>query len=165
MNQQPSRLLGYLPSIYADDPFLGNFLRIFEDTWEPLERQLDQLHTFFNPRLAPPEFLPWLGSWVDLVLDENWPISRRRELIRQAADLYRRRGTPGGLRDYLRIYVGIEPQIVEGDLRAYPHHFSVIFRMTATDQARIDEQRIRQIIDEEKPVHTVYTLIMEKIDG
>ena len=68
-----SRLLTYLPSLYADDPFLGQFLMIFDSLWQPMERQLNQLYAYFDPRLTPSEFLPWLSTWVDLVLDENWP--------------------------------------------------------------------------------------------
>ena len=155
-----SRLLAYLPSIYADDPFLGQFLQIFEDIWAPLNRQLDQLHAYFDPRLTPREFLSWLSSWVDLTLDENWPEPRRRELIRRAADLYRRRGTVGALRDYLTIYMGAQPQIVEDGADGNPFHFTVLFRVG--DPTAIDQDRIRRIVEEEKPAHTTYTLTVEK---
>ncbi len=160
VTNETSQLLKYLPSIYGDDPFLYGFLRLFETIWAPLERQIDQLYAYCNPRLTPAEFLPWLGTWVDLVLDENWPEARRRELIRHAAELYRRRGTAGALRDYLAIYTGVAPEIVEDGAEGDPFHFSVIFRVA--DPAAIDQDRIRRIIEEEKPAHTSYTLLMEK---
>src|SRR5512135_3088772 len=81
--EESSRLLRYLPGIFSDDPFLDGFLRIFESIWDPLDRQIDQLYAYFDPRLTPADFLPWLGTWVDLVLDENWPETRRRTLIRR----------------------------------------------------------------------------------
>ncbi len=160
---EPSRLLAYLPGIYAEDPFLGAFLNIFDAIWQPLERQLGQVHAYVSPQLAPPEFLSWLGSWLDLVLDENWPEARRRTLIRHAADLYQRRGTAGALRDYLAIYLGTPPEIREDGGDAQPFHFSVIVRLAA--DAVVDEERLRRIIEEEKPAHTTYTLHLERESG
>jgi phage tail-like protein len=154
------RLLNYLPTIYSDQPFLDGFLRIFESIWAPLERQIDQIHNYFDPRLTPAEFLPWLGTWVDLILDENWPEERRRALIQHAADLYRRRGTAGALRDYLTIYTGVQPEIIEDGEGGIPFHFSVIYRLNNPDS--MDQDRVRRIIEEEKPAHTTYTLRLEK---
>ena len=155
-----SRLLNYLPSIYGEEPFLGQFLMIFDSLWLPLERQIDQLYAYFDPRLTPKEFLTWLSTWVDLVLDENWPEDRRRALIHAAASLYRRRGTAGALRDYLHIYLGVEPQILEAGPESNPFSFTVIFRVP--NPATIDQDRIRRIIEEEKPAHTTYTLRVDK---
>ncbi len=157
------RLLNYLPSIYADDLFLDGFLRIFESMWAPLERQIDQLYCYFDPRMTTADLLPWLGTWVDLVLDENWPEARRRTLVARAADLYRRRGTRGALRDYLAIYTGVEPEVVEDGDDQNPFHFSVVLR--TPDPSAIDEDRVRRIIDEEKPAHTTYTLQIKELQG
>jgi len=155
-----SFLLKYLPNAYADDAFMGRFLRIFETVWAPLDRQIDQIYAYFDPQLTPAEFLPWLGTWVDLVLDENWPEERRRDLIQNAADLYRRRGTAGALRDYLAIYLGVTPQIVEDGPQGNPYHFTVLIKLESPDS--LDQERVRRIIEEEKPAHTVYTLTLEK---
>jgi phage tail-like protein len=103
----------YLPAIYEDDELMGRFLMLFESFWAPIEKQIDSLPCYFDPRLTPPEFLPWLASWIDLVLDEQWPEERRRELLRSAVSLYRKRGTPGGLEDYLEIYTGTRPEVIE----------------------------------------------------
>lgn len=157
---EPSRLLRYLPGIYADDPFLDGFLRIFETIWAPLERQLDQIDAYFVPAIAPPDFLPWLGTWLDLVLDENWPEARRRVLIRRACELYERRGTARGLRDYLTIFLGVAPEIVEDGGDAEPFRFTVIARVD--DPSSVDFDRLRRIIDEEKPAHASYALRVEK---
>jgi phage tail-like protein len=160
---EPSRLLAYLPGIFSDDPFLSGYLNIFDAIWKPLERQIDQVHAYVDPRLAPPEFLTWLGTWLDLVLDENWPEARRRTLIRRAADLYLRRGTAGALRDYLAIFLGTPPEISEDGGDANPFHFTVIVRLDAG--SIVDEDRLRRIIEEEKPAHTTYTLRLETRDA
>jgi len=157
---EPGQWLRYLPGLYHDDEFVGGLLQLFESIWAPLDRQIDQIHSYFDPRLAPPAYLPWLATWVDLVLDENWPTARRRQLIRNAADLYLRRGTVGGLRDYLTIYAGAVPEIADG---GEPFHFSVTFRLPVPDA--LDQDRVRRIIDEAKPAHTTYTLRVEKADA
>jgi phage tail-like protein len=157
---ETSVLLKYLPGIYSDDPFMGGFLKIFETIWAPLDRQIDELYAYFDPQLTPVECLPWLGTWVDLVLDENWPEARRRSLIQNAADLYRRRGTAGSLHDYLAIYLGITPQIVEDGPEGNPYHFTVILKVGNPDD--VDQACVRRIIEEEKPAHTIYTLTLEK---
>ncbi len=155
-----SRLLDYLPGIYADDPFIDGLLRIVESFWSPLDRQIDQLHAYFDPRLTPAELLPWLGTWVDLVLDENLSIPRRRALIRHAADLYRRRGTADALRDFLAICTGVVPEIAENSRTDQPFHFTVTLRVPNPET--VDRGRVARIIDEEKPAHTTYTLLVEK---
>ncbi|MHB9034527.1 MAG: phage tail protein [Anaerolineae bacterium] len=156
-----SRLLQYLPVIYADYPFVANLMHIFEDIWGPLERQVDHLYAYFDPLLTPKDFLPWLGRWVDVALDENWPESKQRELILQAADLYRRGGTPAGLRDYLHIYLGVEPEIIEDGTDENPYHFTVVVRVP--DPQTIDVDRLQRMINDEKPAHTDYTLRLEAI--
>jgi signal peptidase I len=40
---------------------------------DPLDLQIDVLYAYFDSHLTPTEILPWLGAWVDLVLDESWP--------------------------------------------------------------------------------------------
>jgi phage tail-like protein len=105
--------LQYLPAVYEDDALMGRFLMLFESFWAPIERQIDSLPFYFDPSMTPPEFLPWLASWIDLVLDEQWPEARRRQLLRSAVPLYRKRGTQKGLAAYLEIYAGTTPEVVE----------------------------------------------------
>ncbi|MBN1140142.1 MAG: hypothetical protein JXM73_26465 [Anaerolineae bacterium] len=112
-----SEYLRYLPAIYREDDLMGRFLMLFDSFWKPLERQIDDLWLYFDPRLTPPEFLPWLASWLSLVLDESWPEEKQRQLIRSAIFLCRKRGTKQGLEEYLTIYTGVRPHIVEH--RAY----------------------------------------------
>jgi phage tail-like protein len=158
----PNGLLKYLPDIYseADEAgalFMDGFLRVLDSIWAPLERQISQLYAYFDPALTPTEFLPWLGTWVDLVLDENWHESRRRVLIQRAAELYRRRGTANALRDYLEVYTGMKPEIEEDE--TMPFHFTV--RFTTPLDSSVSQERIQRIIEQEKPAHTTYSLVLE----
>lgn len=164
MGEKEDSYLGYLPAIYREDDFLGRFLKVFQDILSPVESALDNLHYYFDPLMAPEEFLAWLASWIDLALDENWPIGKRRQLIRAGAELYRWRGTKRGLREYLRIYTGVEPEIVEhfAGSEKGPYHFEVVLLLK--DPAALDERRVRQVITAEKPAHTTYELVIEKVD-
>jgi phage tail-like protein len=159
----PNRLLNYLPDMYSESDdsgalFIDGFLHVLDSIWAPLERQINVLYAYCDPALTPGEFLPWLGTWVDLVLDENWPESRRRILIQRAAELYRRRGTANALRDYLEIYTGARPDIFDNQNK--PFYFTV--RFNAPLDASVTVERIHRIIEQEKPAHTNYSLIVEQ---
>jgi len=102
--------LRYLPPAYREDPvsaaFLDRFLSLFETIFDGLDQQIDQLFRYFDPRLAPKEFLPWLASWVNLSLDDDLPEDRVRRFIQRSASLYNRKGTPEALVEFLEIYTG-----------------------------------------------------------
>jgi phage tail-like protein len=170
-----SSYLQYLPAPFHGDPFVGRFLLIFESILSPIERTIDNVATYFDPRLTPPELLPWLASWVGLELDENWPIAQQRQLVLWATRLYRWRGTRRALREHLRLYTGRTPLIVEnfdgmrvgqdaalgvnstlGAGGARPHWIKVT--VLSERPAELDERIVRQIIELEKPAHVGYTL-------
>lgn len=184
------RYLKHLPAIYDDDDLMGRFLMLFESFWAPIEQQIDTLPLYFDPRMTPPELLPWLASWIDLVLDERWPEHRRRLLLRSAASLYRKRGTRQGLEEYLEIYTGERAKIIEHRAHDFrlgpearlgpavalgmtnvPHTFSVILPLRPISSAADEEERARRelerrrkieaIIEAEKPAHTAYDLRLE----
>ena len=108
-----SSYLEYLPALYQDDEFMGQFLLIFESVLKPIENTVGNLAWYFDPLMIPEPLLPWLACWVDLALDPTWPIERRRDLVKSAAELYRWRGTRRGLTEYLRIYTASMPEISE----------------------------------------------------
>ncbi len=109
--------LRYLPVVYREDPvsaaFLERFLSMFETSFDSMEQEIDQLFKYFDPELTPKEFLPWLASWINLSLDDEVPEERVRTFIRRAAGLYRRKGTPGALVEFLEIYTGKSVQLTE----------------------------------------------------
>jgi phage tail-like protein len=114
----------FLPPFYEDadrprdsggegDGILNGLLQIFETTLTPIDRMIEHIPHYFDPGVAPQAMLPWLAFWVDVMLNQNWPVEQRRALISRAAELYRWRGTRKGMRDYIQIYTTIEPIIVE----------------------------------------------------
>ena len=108
-----SSYLEYLPGLYRDDDFMGQFLLIFESIFNPIENTVDNIPLYFDPRMTPEPMLSWLASWLNLTLDPTWPVEKRRQLVKSASELYRWRGTKRGLTEYLKIYTGNVPEISE----------------------------------------------------
>jgi phage tail-like protein len=116
-----SKYLQYLPAIFqailpVDGTYLrlGEFLVPFEENIAALETVLASEDQFFTPAYAPAaDFLPWLATWVALVLDEEWDEDKRRHLLSEAMELYRWRGTVRGMKRYLEIYIGLHPDDIE----------------------------------------------------
>jgi phage tail-like protein len=151
------RLLGFLPDIYHTD-FMSRFLALFESILMPIEWNIGNFDIFLMPSAAPQEFLPWLAGWLDLRIGSGWDESKQRRLLSKAHKLYARRGTPGALKQVLYIYLGEEgdePVIVDQAKDLEPFTFKVILPVKAGE---INEEAVRQIIDEFKPVYTTYTL-------
>ncbi|MEO6398892.1 MAG: phage tail protein [Tepidiformaceae bacterium] len=162
-----SSYLHYLPGIYHNNHFLGRFLLIFESILGPLDRTVENMHHYFDPFVTPPEAVDWLGTWVGLALDERWPEDRRRELIAEAVNLYQWRGTKRGLSEFLRLYTGVVPEIIEPTLReianARGRAYRFTVRITIPAGSRISRSLIETIIDAEKPAFAACTL--ELIEG
>ena len=105
--------LKYLPEIYDSDDFTSRFLMLFESFWKPIDQQINQLEYYFDPDLTPPDFVPWLASWLGLSVDTSLPLSRVRSLLKNAMMLYQYRGTSQALKSYLEIYTDGEVDIIE----------------------------------------------------
>jgi phage tail-like protein len=131
--RSPSRLLDDLPTIYQDDPFMGQFLLAFEkillgigDTTlypkakdsvkfpaQGLEESIAGLSTYFDLKEAPAEFLPWLASWTAFSLRADLDEVLQRKFIANITKYYRLRGTKANLQELLSLFVRGEPTIEE----------------------------------------------------
>jgi phage tail-like protein len=109
--------LRYLPAVYQQDKvsreLLERFLSTFETIFSGLEATIERIPEVFDPDLTPGEFLDWLAQWLDVVIEEDWPVDVKRRLIQRASQLYERKGTPGGLADFIEVVTGTRPIIRE----------------------------------------------------
>jgi hypothetical protein len=153
--------------------------------FDSVERNLIDGWRFYDPHVAPPDFLDWLARWTAFTADLDWPETEKRSLIKRAVDLYRIRGTKRGLSLFLKLFTGHEPDIdentwpfkgfrVEGegaetgarvglDSVVLPPvdlaHCFVVTMPIKFDEVTTDTViRIHQIIQMEKPAHTHYYL-------
>ncbi|TYB89931.1 phage tail protein [Oceaniovalibus sp. ACAM 378] len=118
-------LARHLPTALAPDPashdFLERFMDLFGEIRSGYTEILDDIAGLFDPCATPTapkgaagrDFLDWLGGWLGLTLERNWPVEARRRLVREAARLYRMRGTPEGVKRHVELYTGIQPQLIE----------------------------------------------------
>jgi phage tail-like protein len=175
----------WLPSIYqrADingRNFYRDFLWIVQHLFGSVEETLDVIHHYFDPYEAPEHFLPWLASWSAMVLEEDWPLAKKRRLIRKAIELYRIRGTVKGIKLFISLFTGHEPDIKENqwpfrgwrigetseigtDSVVLPpvnlaHTFIVEMPVSYKDVSPESVIRIHEIIQMEKPANTQYYL-------
>lgn len=170
----------YRTSVYEGHTHVRDFLWIVRHIFDSVSEKVDNIPSLFRPYDTPSDFLPWLASWVGFVLDEDWPEEKKRYLLRRAVDYYRIRGTVKGLKLFLSIFVGVEPEIVENawpfngfqiDVHSTMDVDSVIFPVVnrahcfivdlPIEPEELSEQtivKIHEIIRSEKPAHTMYYL-------
>lgn len=161
MPERASRWLQYLPPIYAEPAsaggeFLGRFLLVFEDLLGPVEQLISHFALYLDPYTAPASFLPVLDDWLGNLVEERWSEATKRELLKQAFELYRARGTRAGLVRHIEICTGLTPEIVEN--AEEPHHFVVIIH---TGGKELDARMIERIIERNRPAHTSYSLVID----
>ena len=187
----------HLPAIYRRSDAVGrNLVRdlcfVFEHMFDSIEKNLTDGWRFYDPHVAPMEFLDWLSGWTAFTLDLDWPEAQKRALVKRAVDLYRIRGTKRGLTLFLKLFTGHEPEIKENE---WPFKGFRVEGEGAEEGARIAldsvvlppvdlahcfvvkmpirfEQvtpemiiRIHQIIQLEKPAHTHYYLQFAEEQG
>ncbi len=183
--------INYLPEIYRQDDLMVRFLMLFESFWKPIDRQIRQVSSYFDPDLTPEQFLPWLASWVGAYWDETVPEERRREMLRRAASLYQRRGTRGALQDFLQIFSDDDVRIIERpatnlvlgssthlsyktalgtdnspdtfsvEMRIQPDRFKLPENLNNKQVKEMMHKKILSIIDAQKPAHTVCKLNLQ----
>jgi phage tail-like protein len=177
--------LEFLPAIYRRSDAAGrNVVRdlcfVFEHMFDSIDDKLIDGHRFYDPHIAPTDFLHWLANWTAFSIDLDWPEDKKRALIKRAVDLYRIRGTKRGLILFLKLFTGYEPEIeentwpfkgfrVESEARIgldsvvlppvdLAHCFVVTMPVKFESVTPELVIRIHQIIASEKPAHTHYYL-------
>ena len=157
-----------LPALLQDDEFCMRLAEAFDDSTAPVFASLDCFTSYLDVDLSPEDFLDWLGGWVGVDVDQNWPVDRRRMLIRRAVELYRMRGTAGGLAAHLELYSGTAPEIHEnggcmwsqtadtplpGSADPY-----LSIHLTVPDATTVSRATVERIISSSRPAHLAYTM-------
>ncbi|NJM90880.1 MAG: PASTA domain-containing protein [Myxococcales bacterium] len=177
--------LEHLPAIYRRSDAIGrNIVRdicfIFEHMFGSIDELLLDGFRFYDPHVAPVEFLDWLAGWTAFGTELDWPLEKKRALIKRSVDLYRLRGTRRGLTLFLKLFTNHEPDILENtwpfkgfrvdtDARIgldsvilppmeLAHCFIVTMPMKFEDVTADTVILIHRIIQSEKPAHTHYYL-------
>jgi phage tail-like protein len=163
--RSPRPLGEALPGLYQDDDFTMRFVEAFDDAYAPVLCALDNLDAYFDPPIAPPDFIDWLASWVGLVVDERWSIERRRSLVSRAVEFYRWRGTARALAELVELFAGVVPEVDDsGAMSASTRPKSglpgaaaprLTVRVRLPSSTVIDEKRLHALVDSARPAHVV----------
>jgi len=167
-----------LPAVFQeDDPaihgpgrngFLQRLTSGLDQVLAPVFSTLDNLAAYFDPTVAPEDFLAWLAEWVGLPLDQNWPVPRQRQLVATAVDLHGSRGTLRGLRDHVALFTGCEVEVSDttdgvapgttekgGPAARVP---SIRVVVTVPAGGAVDRERLERVVTAAKPAHVLHEI-------
>ena len=161
-------IVASLPALYQEDDLTRRLTEALDEVLAPAISTVDNLSAYLDPALTPDDFLEWLGGWVAALLDETWPIERRRAFVAQAADLHRRRGTLAGLADHVRVFTDGEVEVREnggaswsatsgGALPGEPAR-SLHVRVAVRKASDVDAARLDALVAAAKPAHLGHTV-------
>lgn len=111
--RRKDRIEARLPDQPQDSGFLRRWLALFHAELGGLEQKLDELPRRFNAATVPAEDLPWLASWLAFDPPPGVDTETLRKLLQRVIELYRRRGTLFGVREFVELYSGVKPRIIE----------------------------------------------------
>ncbi len=142
------------------------FIGALETLLDPIVAVLDALPAHFSADHAPRDVLDLLSSWLGIDLDESQTPAQRRAMVRQAAELGRRRGTRAGLELALSLAFPKLPLRVEdlGGVRTAPPKEGIeappATFIVYCDKPIAEEVQagVARCIEQYKPVGTTYRL-------
>jgi phage tail-like protein len=161
-----SLYLNFIPELYRDVDFIGRFLKIFEETFEPTVQILDHLWAYLNPLTSPKSLLPFLAHWVGWKEIEDLPANfslteeKQRELIHRAIQLYAWRGTKKGLRLYLHYYTGLPLDEDLPEDRKHIYIQEVFEQGFIIGSAKLGDH---PVIGSQQPYHFIVNLTFDQI--
>jgi phage tail-like protein len=156
-----------LPAVYREDDFGMRFVGALETVLDPIVSVLDNLPAHFDADLAPLDVVDALAVWLGLEPEESWSEELRRELLRRAGELTRRRGTRAGVELALKIAFPTLPLRVDDggsvtwDVRAdQPPADRAPGFVVYCDQPITEPEQaaVARMIERVKPVHVPYRL-------
>lgn len=169
----PVPIGGLLPAVYQDlDPQIMLLTEAFDEVIAPVWLVLDSLSAYFDPELAPLDFVLMLAEWVGLPVDQNWRDDQIRRLVATAVELHRWRGTRRGVAALVRAYTGVEPVVEDSggaiwsDAPDAPAPGtgspSVLVRINLPAGHDEDIVRLTRLVAESVPAHVPVTVEVDR---
>lgn len=164
-----------LPEVIQRTLYPGSPLAAILDVMEAMhardEEILDHIQRYFSPYLAPAEWIPSLALWLDLghtlaasgdagVGEPASGMGHLRNVLANAADLAKWRGTAYGLQRMLEMATGtpgfvIDEQIRDASGAVRPFHI----RITIPEAAAAHWEQVRRIVEAERPAYVTYEIV------
>ncbi|MEE1927541.1 phage tail protein [Streptomyces sp. TRM 70351] len=159
-----------LPGPFAEDAFAQRFVSAFDAVLAPALAVLDCLDAYWDPELAPDDFLAWLAGWVaaGAGADPGRPLPARRRAVARATELHRMRGTARGLADLVRESFGVAAEVTDsggaawsaapgGELPGTAEPW-VRVRVRTDDPDALPRHRLELLVEANRPAHVPCTV-------
>jgi phage tail-like protein len=157
-----------LPAVFQEDEFTQRFLIGFDDALAPVLATLNDLPAYFDPALAPEDFVAWLAGWVGVTLDDAWTEHSRRAVVSEAIALHRRRGTAAGIAGAVSLAVDGDVEIVDSGGSAWSRipgaalpgepTATVHVKVSVDDPVELSLERLAALVAAVKPAHVAHTV-------
>lgn len=125
--QTPFPLIQAVPPMLAQDSFIQRMLPAFDEVLAPIISTLDCLDSYFDPAIAPEDFLHYLSTWVTSNAGNEFSIPGLRHGVATAVAMSGWRGTSSSLSERFFLYDLESIELQEGG--------GVTVSTTATDPA------------------------------
>lgn len=117
------------------------------------------IRSLWNPNTCPENLLPWL-AWATSVdeWDANWTTATKRNVIKNSAEIHRKKGTVAAVRALLNSF-GISLKLTEwwqSTPKGDPHTFTIALGWLQTSASVQDS--ITKAVSAVKPVRSDFTL-------
>ncbi|SEG44098.1 phage tail protein I [Billgrantia desiderata] len=143
-------------------PNATRYERALADTAARVSDVATPLRDLWNPDTCPAELLPWLAWSLGVAAwKPYWSEAIKRQRIKQAVEIHRRRGTVQSVRRVVESF-GAGVAIREwwqSEPRGIPHTFELILTVRDSNNAAELQQDIIQEVNRVKPVRSHFTLI------
>ncbi|MCE8028806.1 phage tail protein I [Halomonas daqingensis] len=143
-------------------PNATRYERALADTTARVSDVATPLRDLWNPDTCPAELLPWLAWSLGVAAwKPYWSEAIKRQRIKQAVEIHRRRGTVQSVRRVVESFgagVAIR-EWWETDPPGEPHTFELILTVRDSNNAAELQQDIVQEVHRVKPVRSHFTLI------
>lgn len=99
--RSPFPLSEHVPAMLSDDPMIVAFLEALDEVWAPVITTLDCFDAYLDPRLAPPDMVGYLGSWIRALTADARDEAQLRHDVAMAFRVAEWCGTAVGLREHM----------------------------------------------------------------
>jgi phage tail-like protein len=110
----PVPLRQQLPSVYQErDPGMVDLADVVDELLAPVWLVLDNLPAYFDPAVAPADFVAWLATWLGFAAPEGLDVPTLRAQVGGYGRQLARRGTAAGLADAVEHLVDVRPAVTD----------------------------------------------------
>ena len=156
--QTPFPLIQSVPPMLAQDPFIQRMLPAFDEILAPIISTLDCLDSYFDPAIAPEDFLRYLSTWVTSNTGNEFSIPGLRHEIATAVAMSEWRGTTSCLSER----GGVTVSTTATDPATWPDAAPMVATVTVTPlkDSPNSIENITKLIEDFVPAHVQLNVVV-----